>query len=292
MAFLKKRRYELHQVIGEGGFSQVWRATDRVTGLDVAVKVSPRSADSLTKHEMHIGADLDHPHVVRMLDAFKTRKHYYLVFELLQGKELFDQIVGPHRAMLGPRLTRPQIDRGRFPKHAARETTRALVQAVHYLHVHGVIHRDLKPENIVYRHPHSPPDDFVVCDFGLSARVSLYDPDDFVEGQVGSPGYVSPETLDGQGTGRPSDIWAVGLVVYAMLTGRTPFTASEEDALLKECWRAEITYPEVHWSAVPEEAVDFVRGCLVRDPAGRMTAAEALEHPVRGMNGRRCIAGS
>jgi serine/threonine-protein kinase len=90
---MKKRRYELHDILGVGGFSTVYRATDKHAGRDVAIKVSTRSKDNPAEHEAQIGRDLEHPHIIRLLDSFKTRKHYYLVYELLEGKELFDHIV-------------------------------------------------------------------------------------------------------------------------------------------------------------------------------------------------------
>lgn len=90
----RNRRYELHEQIGSGGFSTVWRATDHLAGRQVAIKVSSRSRlDNPALTEAAILAELNHPHVIRLLDHFKTQKHFYLVFELLEGKELFDHIV-------------------------------------------------------------------------------------------------------------------------------------------------------------------------------------------------------
>ena len=87
----KKRRYELQDIIGHGGFSTVYRAIDKQSGRDVAIKVTARTKDA--EHEATISRDLAHPHIISLLDSFTTRKHLYLVYELLSGKELFDHIV-------------------------------------------------------------------------------------------------------------------------------------------------------------------------------------------------------
>jgi calcium/calmodulin-dependent protein kinase I len=168
-----------------------------------------------------------------------------------------------------------------MPESEVCAVTAALVSAVHYLHAHGLVHRDLKPENILYRSLGAAPTDFVLADLGLSAFLPLDDPDAVVVGHAGSPGYCPPEMLDGLGVGYAGDIWSLGLVVYAMLSGRTPFEAVDPVELHRESRAAVIAYPERYWAHVSPVARDFVARCLHREPKERMTAAEASQHPVR-----------
>ena len=130
------------------------------------------------------------------------------------------------------------------------------------------------------RTPASEPDDLVLVEHGLAAFVGS-DPGSVVYGTAGSPGYCAPEVLHGLGASRASDIWSLGVTVYSMLVGRTPWLAQSAREINDEASAGVVRYREADWRGVSPAAKDFVARCLALDPHERMTAAEALHHPVR-----------
>ena len=212
--------YDVEEEIGRGGMSVVYRATDLRLRRDVAVKVLPPDlafrADVRARfqREAETAARLSHPHIVPIYSVGERDDIVYLVMALVVGEPL-----GARLARLGP-----------MPPDEARDILRAVADALAYAHSRGVVHRDIKPDNILLDAESGRP---MVTDFGI-ARAAEADSRLTVTGTaMGTPTYMSPEQAMGERDldGR-SDIYALGVVAYQMLTGEPPFVAANTPAML------------------------------------------------------------
>jgi len=239
------------------------------TKQEVAVKCIQKKLVSkkpqVVYDEMDVLKKLDSPHIVKIYDWFESKDKYFLVFELIEGGELFDAIVQRHH----------------FSEHDAAVIISSVLGAVEYLHGNNICHRDLKPENLLLREKHPTHlDQIVICDFGVARHLS--DGVDLNRTLVGSPGYSAPELQDSQGyKGQPADIWSLGVIAYALLSGTTPFRNKGDDAagLLREQMTEKLDFSRTIWNGISEQAKDFITRCCKVEPKERMTAAEALAHP-------------
>lgn len=203
---------------------------------------------------------------LRLWDVFETEEALFMITDLCEGGELFDSIV----------------KRVSYNEHDAGFVTREILRGVVYLHQNKIVHRDLKPENILLMAKNSinhvrcaALTQIVISDFGLAKIM----PD---EGMLltacGSPQYVAPEVLLGVGYNGLVDVWSVGVIVFALLSGYTPFYSTEVQTLFQKIISFDFKFDEKYWSDKSDLAKDFVRKCLC-DRSQRMTAQEALEHP-------------
>ena len=186
---------------------------------------------------------------------------FYLVFEAADGGELFDRLV----------------DRGRFTEADECGTIRSVLEAVAYMHQNNIVHRDIKPENILYRTP-AEDANIVLVDFGVAAHLRGKDDRD-LKGMCGSVGYAAPEVIFRKGHGKPVDMWGLGIVTYAMLSGYVPFSSADPALFKRQLERGKVEFNEKYWGHVSASAQDFVKRCLEKDPDKRITAEEALQHP-------------
>ncbi|MGW4511428.1 serine/threonine-protein kinase [Streptomyces sp. NPDC004393] len=253
-------RYRLQERIGRGGMGVVWRASDELLGRQVAVKeltVDPSlSADEArlqrerTLREARAVAQLQHPHIVVVHDVVEHDERPYIVMELIDGGSLAERI-----ARRGP------VD--------AREAARigiALLGALRRAHDAGVLHRDLKPANVLIE---TGTDRVVLTDFGIAqvtGATTLTETGSF----VGSPEYTAPERMSGERTGPESDLWSLGALLCAVLSGESPFRRDSLGGILHAVVVDEIRPPAQAGPILP-----VVRGLLERDPARRLDAAEA-----------------
>jgi serine/threonine protein kinase len=255
-------RYELGQELGHGGMARVLRGTDRQLGRHVAIKVlsPPYDRDQAFverfRREAHAAARLNHPSIVAVYDTGSDDGTHYIVTELVEGETLADLLerggpLPPQRAV-----------------GVATEVTRALAAA----HERGVVHRDVKPGNVML----TPEGRVKVVDFGI-ARAAGAESVTRSGLVLGSAPYLSPEQARGEPGDERSDIYALGCVMYQMLTGQPPFTADTPVATL---------YLHVHEQAPPPSSVRevpadleaIVLRCLEKDPAARFQSATELEH--------------
>uniref|UniRef100_A0A7S0G7T2 Protein kinase domain-containing protein n=2 Tax=Rhodosorus marinus TaxID=101924 RepID=A0A7S0G7T2_9RHOD len=178
--------------------------------------------------------------------------------ELMRGGELFDQIA----------------DRGRFSEKDASMVMRSIVQAISFLHLHHIIHRDLKPENVLCKDSSWP---LVVklSDFGLASATE----DKINDGElIGTPGYVAPEVVMRKPYDFAVDMWAAGVILYIMLSGKMPFFGKTDRECLRKIATGRYAFPPKQWSTVSEDAQSLIRSLLQVDPAKRLTAVAALNH--------------
>jgi len=263
--------YTLGDELGRGRFSVVNSAIHLAENAKYAVKVvenkSLADEENLEalETEIDILRKLDHPHIVALKEVVVCPMDTYIVMELLSGGELFNRIV----------------EQGRFSEPDAAELFAQILLAMEYLHSLNIVHRDVKPENILYVSQGSS--QIKLIDFGYAG---VWAPDKELSGLCGTPDYVAPEVLswydeDDNGTtyGKGSDLWSLGVLLYVILSGCSPFSAEEEEAILQLVAQAKYEFHESEWSTVSESAKDLIRKLLVVDPAQRMTMPEMLDHP-------------
>lgn len=212
---------------------------------------------------------MGHQNILTLVDYFETMNNLYLVTDLALGGELFDRI----------------CRKGSYYEADAADLVRATLSAVAYLHDHGIVHRDLKPENLLFRTPEDNAD-LLIADFGLS-RVMDEEQFHVLTTTCGTPGYMAPEIFKKTGHGKPVDIWALGVITYFLLCGYTPFDRDSDFEEMQAILNADYSFTPVdYWRGVSDGAKDFIRLCLTIDPARRMSAHEALQHPfVAGYRG-------
>ncbi|MGW2208397.1 serine/threonine-protein kinase [Streptomyces sp. NPDC001781] len=253
-------RYRLEARIGRGGMGVVWRADDLVLGRQVAVKElslddSPSEEDARRRREHSFRearavAQLRHPHIIVVHDVVEQDERPYLVMELIDGCSLAERV-----AAGGP------VDAGEAARIGAD-----LLSALATAHAAGVLHRDIKPANVLLE---AGTDRVVLTDFGI-ARVSgattLTETGSF----VGSPEYTAPERMSGLRGGPASDLWSLGALLCAALSGESPFRRDSLGGILHAVVTDEIRPPAEAGPLLP-----VVRGLLERDPELRLGAADA-----------------
>ncbi|UNO40351.1 serine/threonine-protein kinase [Streptomyces sp. MST-110588] len=259
-------RYRLGERLGRGGMGTVWRATDELLGRQVAVKELNLDEDlpeaetqvqrERTMREARTVAAIKHPNVIVLHDVVEQDGRPWIVMECVDGESLADRLSGG-----GPVA----------PREAARIAL-ALLGALRVAHARGVLHRDIKPANVLLEEGTSR---VVLTDFGIAqmpGTTTLTETGVF----VGSPEYTAPERMAGQGTGPEADLWSVGVLLCAALSGESPFRRDSLGGVLHAVLYDEIELPE---SARPLLAV--VRGLMERDPARRLDVPET-ERLLRG----------
>lgn len=205
---------------------------------------------------------MGHQNILTLVDYFETMNNLYLVTDLALGGELFDRI----------------CRKGSYFESDAASLIRATLSAVSYLHDHGIVHRDLKPENLLFRTPEDNAD-LLIADFGLSR---IMDEEQFhvLTTTCGTPGYMAPEIFKKTGHGKPVDLWALGVITYFLLCGYTPFDRDTDFEEMQAILKADYSFtPIEYWRGVSAHGKDFIQKCLTIDPAQRITAHQALQHP-------------
>lgn len=256
--------YDLGEEIGKGGFSIVYIAVKKGSGEEFAVKcIKKKMVEGddvkLLRREIQIMKKLNHPNILKLYEVYEDEEQFYLVMELVKGKELFDKIV----------------DRGMYSERDAARIIAQVVSAVQYLHENGIAHRDLKPENLLSAGEEE--DEIVkIADFGFSKNFG--EDGEQLMTSCGSPGYVAPEILTAESYDKSVDMWSVGVIIYILLSGYPPFYADTAPALFKKIMDVKYDFDDSVWDDISDSAKDLIRHLLVKDPAQRYTAAQCLEH--------------
>jgi len=259
-----EEHYELHEEIGKGGFSVVYKATKK-SGGEYAVKcIKKKMVEGddikLLRREIQIMKKLSHPNILKLYEVYEDDEQFYLVMELVKGKELFDKIV----------------ERGMYSERDAANIILQVVSAVKYLHENGIAHRDLKPENLLSAGEEER-EIVKIADFGFSK--SFADEGEKLMTSCGSPGYVAPEILTAESYDKSVDMWSVGVIIYILLSGYPPFYADSAPALFKKIMDVKYDFDDSVWDDISDSAKDLIRNLLVKDPQQRYTAAQCLDHP-------------
>ncbi|XP_067672571.1 calcium/calmodulin-dependent protein kinase type II delta chain-like isoform X7 [Haliotis asinina] len=257
--------YELKEELGKGAFSIVRRCVQKATGLEFAAKIINTKKLSARDHqklerEARICRLLKHPNIVRLHDSIQDEGFHYLVFDLVTGGELFEDIVA----------------REFYSEADASHCIQQILEGVNHCHQNHVIHRDLKPENLLLASK-AKGAAVKLADFGLAIEVQGDQQAWF--GFAGTPGYLSPEVLRKDPYGKPVDIWACGVILYILLVGYPPFWDEDQHRLYAQIKAGAYDYPSPEWDTVTPEAKNLINSMLTVNPAKRITASEALKHP-------------
>src|SRR5215475_7238897 len=225
-------RYRIIELLGRGGMGEVYRATDLTLGQSVALKFLPEEASKNQRllerfhGEVRVARLVSHPNVCRVYDIGEVEGMPFISMEYIDGEDL---------ASLLTRI-------GRLPGDKATEIARKICAGLAAAHDRGIIHRDLKPLNIML----NKRGEVIIMDFGLAAIAGqLNGP----EAHNGTPAYMSPEQLRGEGVTAKSDIYALGLVLYEIFTGKRPFDAGSVQQLID-------MQQSMHLTSVNSVAVD------------------------------------
>ncbi|XP_016137206.1 ribosomal protein S6 kinase alpha-3-like isoform X1 [Sinocyclocheilus grahami] len=256
--------YDVKEDIGMGSYSICKRCVQKSTGVDYAVKIISKDRRDPAEEVEILLRYGQHPNIITLKDVFDDGLSVYLVTELLKGGELLDKI----------------LQQKFFSEREASAVLHTITKTVEYLHAQGVVHRDLKPSNILYVDESGNPESIRICDFGFAKQLRAEN------GLLMTPCYtanfVAPEVLKKQGYDAACDIWSLGVLLYTMLTGFTPFANGPEDTpeeILTRIGSGKFSLSGGYWNSVSFEAKDLVSKMLHVDPHKRLTAAQVLRHP-------------
>ena len=251
--------YVLRGTIGEGAFSVVKLCYHQKESKYYACKIIPKSRirdNNLEKRfetEIRIDQQLHHPGIVGLIEIMKDDANCYLIMEFCPNGELFQYIV----------------DRKKLTEDEAKTLILQVMDTVKYIHSMGVTHRDLKPENILV----DQVGHLKISDFGLSRFVGK---NNLVTTPCGSPCYASPECISGKAyNGKTNDVWSVGVILYAMVTGQLPWTKRNQTQLFEQIKKGEYSIP----SYVSKGCCDLIRKLMTVDCKKRITLSNAMSHP-------------
>uniref|UniRef100_A0A672LTU3 calcium/calmodulin-dependent protein kinase n=1 Tax=Sinocyclocheilus grahami TaxID=75366 RepID=A0A672LTU3_SINGR len=248
-----------------GAFSVVRRCVKISSGQEYAAKIINTKKLSARDHqklerEARICRLLKHTNIVRLHDSISEEGFHYLVFDLVTGGELFEDIVA----------------REYYSEADASHCIQQILESVHHCHVNGIVHRDLKPENLLLASKMKGAA-VKLADFGLAIEVQGDQQAWF--GFAGTPGYLSPEVLRKDPYGKPVDMWACGVILYILLVGYPPFWDEDQHRLYQQIKAGAYDFPSPEWDTVTPDAKDLINKMLTINPSKRITAAEALKHP-------------
>ncbi|KAH6798410.1 Protein kinase superfamily protein [Perilla frutescens var. frutescens] len=257
--------YVVGKQIGAGSFSTVWHARHRVHGTEVAIKeiatarLNPKLQESL-KSEIFILKRINHPNIIRLHDMIEEPGKIYIVLEYCKGGDLSMYI---------------QQRQGKVSEATAKHFMQQLAEGLKVLRENNLIHRDLKPQNLLL----SINDDnstLKIADFGFARSLQ---PRGLAETLCGSPLYMAPEIMQLQKYDAKADLWSVGAILFQLVTGRTPFTGSNQIQLLQNIIKStELQFPPEARDLNPH-CLDLCRKLLRRNPVERLTFEEFFNHP-------------
>jgi len=253
--------YEMKEEIAAGSYSICRRCVHRVKGNEYAVKIIEKSKRDPSEEVEILMRYGEHPNIITLRDVFDNGDKVYVVTELMKGGELLDKIL------------RQKL----FSEKEASAVLQTIARTVHHLHTSGVVHRDLKPSNILYADSSGSPQTLRICDFGFAKQLRADN------GLLMTPCYtanfVAPEVLKRQGYDAACDVWSLGVLLYTMLAGHTPFANGPNDTpndILARIGEGKFSLSGGNWDSVSASAKDLVKRMLHVDPHQRIS----LQHVI------------
>ena len=251
--------YILKHTIGKGTFSRVKLGINKNTGEKVAIKILDKKkivekADlERILREMKMLSELENEHIIKVFQIYENDNHYLIIMEYCEGGELFNYIV----------------EKQRLSENESAFFYYQIIQGVEYIHSQGIAHRDLKPENLLLDKNKK----IKIIDFGLS---NYFDGEEKLVTPCGSPCYASPEMVGGHKyNGFFIDVWATGIILFAMLCGYLPFEDDNNDVLFKQILGGKIDYP----SHLSEVSKDLLKKIIETNPEKRIKIEQIKTHP-------------
>ncbi|XP_055773356.1 caM kinase-like vesicle-associated protein isoform X2 [Salvelinus fontinalis] len=261
-------KYDLGQIVKSEEFCEIFRAKDKNTlkmfTCKKFLKKDGRKVRKAAKNEILILKMVKHPNILQLVEVYETRKEYFLFLELATGREVFDWI----------------LDQGYYSERDTSNVVRQVLEAVAYLHSLNIVHRNLKLENLVYfnRLKHSK---IVISDFHLAKLET-----GLIKDPCGTPEYLAPEVVGRQRYGMPVDCWALGVIMYILLSGNPPFYDETDDDdyenhdknLFRKILAGDYEFDSPYWDDISESAKGLVTRMMEVDQDQRLTAQEAINH--------------
>ncbi|KAA3676313.1 polo-like kinase 4 [Paragonimus westermani] len=250
--------FQVFELLGRGGFAQVYRAKSIITGQEVAIKMIDKKGmiqhglANRVRREVEIHSRLKHPSILELYTCFEDANYVYLVLEICHNGELQTYI----------------RQNGPVTEDVARHYLKQLINGLIYLHSHNILHRDLTLANLLLTKDMK----VKIADFGLATKI---EPGEEHKTLCGTPNYISPEVASHGQQGLETDVWSLGCMFYTMLVGRPPFDTREVRSTLNRVLAVDYELP----SHLSREAIDLI-GCLLkRQPQERLKLLSILQHP-------------
>jgi serine/threonine-protein kinase len=258
----KLDQYDLTELLARSGMASIFKAIDRRSGSMVALKVPHMQFESDVafferfRREEQIGQKLVHPNIVRVLEP-ETKSRIYLVMEYAEGKSL--------RAVIG--------ERRKFSTEDALEITRQICSALVYLHAQGIVHRDLKPDNVLI----GPDGQIKLLDFGIAMdeaarRLTWFG----LSPPIGTPDYMAPEQVRGKRGDVRTDLYALGTMLYEMITGELPFPEANAHAMMRAKLNQEPRPPHEVKPDIDPKVEEIILRAIDRSPRERYANAREM----------------
>jgi serine/threonine protein kinase len=263
-------RFHIDEAVAESGMASIYKATDLRDGKKVALKVphfamesDPALFDRFQREEA-IGLALDHPNVMRIYPV-DDRSRVYMAMEWVDGQLL--------RTVM--------YKAGKMPTERALKITVGILNALEYIHKNGVVHRDLKPENIML----GPNDEIKLIDFGIASQAGAkrLTYAGFTQA-LGSPDYISPEQVKGKRGDARSDLYAVGVMLYEMLSGKTPFSGPSPLAVMNDRLINHPLPPREAEPSISPQLQEVLYRSLEREPKNRYPSAHSFAHDLEHLD--------
>lgn len=259
----KKGMIENDYIIGEecgsGAFATVRKVKSKTTNQIRALKIikKTKNQDSARMYlEVEILKKLVHPNILQIFEFYEDKKNFYIISEMCEGGELFDQVV----------------KKGTFTEDEAACVVKQMLSAVNYIHTNNIVHRDLKPENILLDTAKN--NIIKIIDWG-TAR--FFEKNKKMNKVSGTPYYIAPEVLF-EKYDEKCDVWSCGIIMYILLCGYPPFNGDNDNEILSKIKIGKFVFPQEEWKDVSDEAKDLINKMLTFNPNDRLSASECLQH--------------
>lgn len=265
------KKYEIGRKLGQGSFGVVYELVNKETDEKFAIKIINKEKVGGGKYavsfenEVFIMKSVIHPNLIKLEEVFESKKKLYLITELCEAGELAKWIK----------------KQGSIPEHISKIIMRQIVDAISYLHKNDIVHRDLKLENILLKEfdPSSEIFYIKITDFGLSSQRETAGTESMFEDYCGTPLYMAPEIIENLPYSQLCDVWALGIIMFILLTSHSPFSSESESKLREQIKRADIDTYSKNYIKLSPEAKHCLQRMIKVNPAHRITSSELFEHP-------------
>ncbi|XP_031620741.1 myosin light chain kinase 2, skeletal/cardiac muscle-like [Contarinia nasturtii] len=248
--------------LGRGTYGTVYVCREKTTGLQLAakfVKVTCKEDRRNMEREIEIMSGLHHPRIIQLYDAFDDGSTIICVLELIQGGELFERVIEEDYVLT---------------EKACTIFIRQICEGVDFLHSRDILHLDLKPENVLCLSRQG--NRIKLIDFGMSRR---YDPTKKLQILFGTAEFVAPEIVSFDAISHYTDMWAVGVICYVLLSGLSPFMGDTDIDTMTNVTLCKYNFDDDAFNQVSDCAKHFIQQLLQKDGSKRLTTQDALNHP-------------